>query len=91
MPRITSLEISESLKELQTAMRQENAPYLLERIQALILIKQGKVNNLKDIESFIGKDYSTIARWIRVYHKQGLTGILKYRRGVRQPSNSRLK
>ncbi len=63
----------------------------LERIQALILIKERKVNNLKDIESFIGKDYSTIARWIRVYHKQGLTGILKYRRGVRQPSNSRLK
>ncbi len=81
MPRITNLEISESLKELQTAMRQENAPYRLERIQALILIKERKVNKIKDIESFIGKDYSTIARWIRVYHQQGLTGILKYRRG----------
>ena len=83
MPRITNLEISESLEELQTSLKEQTAIYLSERIQALILIKMGKVDNIRDIESFLGRHYSTIARWIRAYEQKGLGGILEYKRGYR--------
>ena len=89
MPRIASLEIAESLEELQQSLRGQTATYLSERIQALILIKTGKVDKLKDLEYFLGRDYSTIARWIRVYEEKGLTGILDYKRGCQNRSNSK--
>ena len=81
MPRINKLQISESLQELQAFLRQQTVPHSAERIQALILIKTGKVNKLEDVGTFLGRDTSTIARWFQSYRKNGLTGILEYKRG----------
>ena len=90
MPKITDLEIAESLQELQNSLKNQT-PHITERIQALILIKRGRVSNLKEIEDFIGRDYSTIARWLRAYNKKGLPGILEYKRGAYRRANSTVK
>ena len=91
MPRIANLEITESLQELQTFLKKQTASRFTERIQALILIKTGRVQKIQELEIFLGRDYSTIARWIRAYDRKGLKGVLEDKRRSHQRSNSKLK
>jgi putative transposase len=83
MSRVPSCEIAESPEELITFLAAQNTTSGVERLLALYLLKVGKVNTLRDLASVLGKDYTTLFRWLRKYRANGVAGMLTLSQGCR--------
>lgn len=69
--------ITEDSDELKQLMLSCPSVYQRERVQALYLLKSGQCNTLEKIARIIGRDKSTILRWLDCYRDSNLDSLLE--------------
>lgn len=77
MSRPFQVEISESQEMLEKALKCATTASSKERLQMLYLLKSGQVNSRRELAELIGRDDSTITRWLRKYKDNGRKGLLE--------------
>jgi len=77
MAGVFKLDITETVDELRTLLGQQKTAFGKERVQALYLIKLKKVKTIQELAQNLGRDRTTIQRWLRRYRQGGLSGLLK--------------
>lgn len=83
MSRVPTCDIAESTEELIGFLAAQNTTSGVERLLALYLLKVGKVHTLRDLAAVLGKDYTTLFRWLRKYKSSGVSGMLTLSPGCR--------
>jgi putative transposase len=83
MNRVQDCEIVESPAEIIGMIAAQNTTTAVERLMALYLLKVGKVTTLRDLATVLGRDYTTLFRWLRKYRTDGITGMLTLSQGPR--------
>lgn len=68
------IEWEESAEELFAAYRQEKDLQRRTRLQALWLLRQGRL--LEEVSQLVGVSYRTLQRWVAWYRSGGLTEVL---------------
>ncbi len=76
MTGVLKLTITESAEELKALLTRQTKASARERIQALYLLKIGKVKTITGLAEILGRDISTIFRWFQRYRSTGLEGLL---------------
>jgi len=76
MVGVTHINIQESVEELELLVRQQSNPQLKQRLQALYLIKNQGIS-ISAIAKILGKNRSTIQRWLTDYRENGMGKMLK--------------
>ncbi len=77
MAGVFKLDITETGDELRTLLGQQKTPFGKERMQALYLLKLKKVKTIQELAQNLGRDRTTIQRWLRRYRQGGVSGLLK--------------
>lgn len=77
MGRLFQVEVSESIEELEKALKHTITASSKERLQMLYLLKRGEVNSRRKLAELIGRDQATITRWVRKYKDGGRLGLLE--------------
>lgn len=88
MAGICKVKIIETAAELKSLLSQQKTVCGYERVQALYLLKIGRIETVKDLATAIGRDRTTVQRWLRTYRQEGIEALLKINR--RGGSKSRL-
>ena len=78
---MTKIEITEAGAELKRQLQKETRGRRKERLQALYLLKTGQVQNATELPYLLGRSYSTIKNWLKIYRQRGLNGLLQLRHG----------
>lgn len=87
MARPLKLEIQETQAELKTLLEQQTTIQAKERLQVLYLLKGGKVRTVTGLAHSMGRHRVTLQKWLKVYRKQGLEGLMAVqRKGGRRSS-----
>ena len=76
MPKTRIVEIKESYSELQQVLGSTVNYRLKLRIQSLILTKEEKFKDRKELAQFLGVSKGTLQRWTETYEESGLSGLL---------------
>ncbi len=76
MAGVLKLDIQESAEELKLLLGRQATSAGKERVQALYLLKIGKVKTITGLAEILGRDISTIFRWFQRYKTKGLDGML---------------
>lgn len=71
------VEIKESLEVLQKALNGVRQASSKERLQMLYLLKSKQLTTRRSLAKYLGRDESTITRWIRKYKDKGCKGLLE--------------
>ena len=74
---MAKIEITEASAELKRRLQKETRGRLKERLQALYLLKTGQAQNAIELPYLLGRSYSTIKSWLKIYRQRGLNGLLK--------------
>ncbi|MDM9584933.1 helix-turn-helix domain-containing protein [Nostoc sp. GT001] len=77
MSRPFQVEISESQKELEKALKHATTASSKERLQMLYWLKSGQVSSRRTLAERLGRDEATITRWVRKYKDEGKRGLLE--------------
>ncbi|BAY35448.1 putative transposase (plasmid) [Nostoc carneum NIES-2107] len=77
MSRPFQVEISESQKELEKALKHATTASSKERLQMLYWLKSGQVSSRRSLAERLGRDEATITRWVRKYKDEGKRGLLE--------------
>src|SRR5512139_3040499 len=77
MPRSLQLEISESVEYLEKSYKQARYASHKERLQMLWWLKSGQVKQHQELSRRLGRDGSTITRWLQKYRDGGLAALLE--------------
>lgn len=77
MSRPFQIEISESLEELEKALKHATSGSSKERLQMLYWLKTGQVTSRRSLAERLGRDQATITRWLRKYKDGGRSGLLE--------------
>lgn len=77
MPRSLQLEIVESIEYLEKSYKQAHNASHKERLQMLWWLKSGQVKQHQELSRGLGRDGSTISRWLQKYRQGGLTALLE--------------
>jgi transposase len=86
MSRPFNLEITESEAELKKQLQQVRQGIHKEKLQMLWWLKSGQVNQQQDIAQRLGRDTSTVTRWLQKYRRGGLVELLQIKKA---PGNER--
>jgi len=86
MPRQLKLEISESLEYLEKSLRYARSAQQKERLQALWWLKSGQVTQHQQLAERLGRNPSTITRWLQQYRKGGLSALLEVKQATGRPA-----
>ena len=70
------VEVHESVEELKHRLRYAVTPSTKERVQMLYWVKQDAIATRKELSQKLGRDESTIYRWLKRYHQGGLINLL---------------
>jgi transposase len=81
MARKQEVKIKETTKELKQLLHQQKSGRIKERVQVLYLIKSQQVASALTAATLIGRDYSTVKRWLRIYRETGIKELLKLKHG----------
>ncbi|RUR76279.1 transposase [Chlorogloeopsis fritschii PCC 9212] len=81
MACVTQFQINESAADLEVLLRQQKNLRLKERIQALYLIKTEGMS-VSAIAKILGRDKSTIQKWLIDYREGGITSVLKSQKSL---------
>jgi transposase len=84
MARPFKLSITESEATLAALMRQNLSGNSKERVQMLWWVKSDQVKEHQEIGRRLGRDGSTITRWIQLYRQGGLPALLEVKRAPGQ-------
>jgi transposase len=77
MSRPFKLEIQESEAELKRQLQQVRDASQKEKLQMLWWLKSGQVTEQQEIGKRLGRDTSTITRWLQKYRAGGLKKLLQ--------------
>lgn len=77
MPRSLQLEIAEDLEYLEKSYKQAHSASHKERLQMLWWLKSEQVKQHQELSRRLGRDGSTISRWLRKYRQGGLAALLE--------------
>lgn len=69
-------EIQEPLEELTQRLRSERNGLLKLRLHALVLVASQEVSTREEIARRLALHRTTVCRWLRVYQREGLGGLL---------------
>lgn len=71
------VEIKESVETLRKALKYATVANSKERLQMLYLLKTTQVTTRRSLARHLGRDESTITRWIRKYKDGGYKSLLE--------------
>ena len=77
MAGVFKLDITETVNELKTLLRKQKTAEGKERVQALYLLKLNKVKTIQELAQNLGRDRTTVQRWLRRYRTGGISELLK--------------
>jgi transposase len=78
---MTKIKIIEERTDLKRPLQQETRGRPQERLQALYLLKTGQVQNATELPYLLGRSYSTLKNWLKIYRQRGLNGLLELHHG----------
>jgi len=84
MTRLLQIEISESIEELEKALKYATSGSTKERLQMLYLLKSSQVSSRQVLAKLLGRDKATITRWLRKYKNGGRSGLLEVKQAPGQ-------
>jgi len=76
MARISRLTIREDIKELQTVLKKQTMYKNVNRIQALIYIKENRFSTRLELSSHLGITKRCLENWLSSYRKGGINQML---------------
>ncbi len=76
MGRPFNLEINESAEYLSKSLKKARTAFEKERLQMLWWVKTGQVSQHKELSQRLGRDNSTVTRWLQRYRQGGLENLL---------------
>lgn len=71
------VEVNESVEELKHRLRHAVTSSTKERVQMLYWIKQSAIATRKELAQKLGRDESTIYRWLKKYRQGGISHLLE--------------
>ncbi|MEB3338646.1 MAG: helix-turn-helix domain-containing protein [Leptolyngbyaceae bacterium] len=77
MSKVVQIEITETAEQLQTLLKQQQTASAKERALALYWLKTGTVQQVTDLAAALGRDRTTVQRWLQCYRRGGLSKLLK--------------
>jgi len=80
MSRPFKLEIMESEAELKKRLQSVREAVHKEKLQLLWWVKSGQVKQQQEIAQRLGRDTSTVTRWLQKYRRGGIEELLKIRK-----------
>jgi transposase len=86
MSRPFTIEITESETELKERLHQGRESIHKEKLQMLWWLKSGQVSQQQEIGKRLGRDTSTVTRWLQKYRRGGLVKLLQINKA---PGNDR--
>ena len=86
MSRPFNIEITESEAELKKQLQHVREAIAKEKLQMLWWLKSGQVSQQQEIGKRLGRDTSTITRWLQKYRRGGLSELLQINKA---PGNER--
>lgn len=86
MSRPFKLEITESEAELKKQLQHVREAIHKEKLQMLWWLKSGQVTQQQEIGNRLGRDTSTVTRWLQKYRRGGLKELLQINKA---PGNER--
>jgi transposase len=85
MSRPFILEIQESEEELKKYLKQVQLGIHKEKLQMLWWLKSGQVTEQQNIGQRLGRDTSTVTRWLQKYRRGGLQELLEIKKAPGNP------
>ena len=76
MAKQISTSVVESVPTLEKLFRQQIKLLELNRVKALLLIKQGKVRYTYELAAKVGYSRKTVYNWLKLYEQKGIDGYL---------------
>lgn len=76
MPRSLQLEIAESVEYLEKSYKKAGNASHKERLQMLWWLKSGQVKQHQELSRRLGRNGSTISRWLQKYRHGGMAALL---------------
>jgi transposase len=86
MSRPFKIEITESEAELKKQLQHVREAIAKEKLQMLWWLKSGQVTQQQEIGNRLGRDTSTVTRWLQKYRRGGLVELLEINKA---PGNER--
>ena len=77
MSRSFNIEITESEADLKQQLQQVREAIHKEKLQMLWWLKSGQVSQQQEIGKRLGRDTSTVTRWLQKYRRGGLVELLQ--------------
>lgn len=85
MARPFKVEISESEEYLAKSLRHARSASQTEKLLLLWWLKSGQVKQHQELSQRLGRDPSTITRWLQKYRHSGLSGLLEEKQSPGKP------
>lgn len=82
MARPFQIEIVEDAESLEKSVRQARTGRDKEKLQMLWWLKVGAVKQQQELAQRLGRDPSTITRWLQKYRQGGLSQLLEHKQAV---------
>lgn len=80
MSRPFKVEITESEEELKKRLQTARLGSQKEKLQMLWWLKSGQVKEQQEIGQRLGRDTSTVTRWLQKYRLGGLSSLLEIKK-----------
>lgn len=87
MSRPFKIEITESEEELKKRLQTVRVGNQKEKLLLLWWLKSGQVNEQQEIGFRLGRDASTVTRWLQKYRSGGLSSLLE----IKKPPGAKRK
>ena len=81
MVGVSKIEIQESSEQLKTLMHQQTCAMAKERLQVLYLLKSLQAKDITEAAKLIGRDRTTVQRWLQKYQQGGIETLIAERTG----------
>lgn len=82
MARPFQIEIIEDAEYLEKSLRQARTGRDKEKLQMLWWLKVGAVKQQQELAQRLGRDTSTITRWLQKYRQEGLSQLLEHKQAA---------
>jgi transposase len=80
------VEVKESERELRHRLQRTRLASSKERLQMLLWIKTNSIQTRQELSQRLGRNESTIYRWVQRYHAGGIDGLLEVNPSPGAPS-----
>lgn len=81
MAGVSRIEIQESSAQLKTLMHLQTSAMAKERLQVLNLLKSLQAKNITEAAQLVGRDRTTVQRWMQKYGGGGIEKLIAERTG----------